>query len=548
MISRVQARLMAHSRKLKGFITESMRYPQLIPVKSLKRQFSKLELDDEEEEKTKMRFGFLEDSYSSYLEQKEDIERQRPKLFLEIPHLSNPQLLKTVRRLTKYHMMDAHFFILLEKTLMNRLSDLEDNHLKDLLIELCLQSPAFKFNDFLFLEKRIDACLGEATKFNIAEWIPLLHIIAISNQQVSSNFGNMIWQYFSLHQNTISEEEKLALLSTVVLSNQGKPDQIPKELLSKLTRINTTAEFVASVPIVKHLVEQHNSHLIPEQYTEKVMQFIERSESNTLTLQSNIVELCDLLRLGNIGQELKKLVIYCQENFSSLSFSNLTRALDLVIKFTKKNPSVLNQVISNLMELQNDLATYILENGSSASFSELLKLGKIYCEIAQVLKVENPEHRKSILVLLKEGADLFTEEKDPNKLVAFLHLINDLLASSYRNYLLKGNEIVDCLTQILESGSTLKFNDMSYLNLLSNLYPSFTQVYKSRTLSSSELTKLLDPTISKALSVKMTSFERFVNCLTLLDQYADFIGSPQNRSTLLVKEQLLDLYKPPEKK
>jgi hypothetical protein len=546
MIIRAQTKLARQARFWPTGIKISLLHHSSSMI-SLKRLFCKAEHDDETTDRPRSRFGYNEESYSQYLEEKEDIERQRSKYLLEIPHLSNIQLFKLVRRLAKYNMMDNQFFILLEKTMMNRLSDLEDAHMKNLLTELCLQAPSFKFKDFLFLEKRIEQCLENSNKFTIGEWIPVLHTIAVTNQNVSPNFSNMVWENMASHSKNLTEEEILMLLSTVVLTNQAKPDQIPKELLSKLTRITTTAEFVASISIVKHLIDQHNSHLIPEDYKKKVLQFIENSGHNTITLQASIVEICDLLKLGNLGQELKKLVIYCQENFANLSFSNLTRALEIVIKFSKQNPSALNQFLSNLMELQNDLANYILENGSSANLTELLQLGKAFCDVSALLKVENPEHRKSVLVLVKEGGDLLSEEKDPLKIVTFLHLIGALLESPYKNYLLKGNEILEVLIAVLEGGSTLKFTDKAYLSLLTTFYKPFTQLYKSRNLASSEISRLVNPIMNKATSVKLTSFERFVTCLTLLDQYSDMIGSPNNRSILLVKEQLLDRYRPPEK-
>lgn len=548
MLTKAQSRVFRSSRNsvLAGFKRQGP-YSRLFD-RGIRRVFSKKQDDDEQIEASRPRFGFYEDSYSQYLEEKEDIERQRSKLILEIPHLNNPQLLNLVRRLAKYHMMDHQLFILLEKTLMNRLGDFEDNSLKELVKELCFQAPAFKFRDFLFLEKRIEVCLENSTKYNINEWLPLLAAIAVSGQPVSGNFSKMITDKFALHLSSLTEEDKLSLLGIVVLTNQGKPDDIPKQLLAKLGKILTTQEFVSSVPIVRRLYEQHNSHLVPDEYKQKVIHFIEKTENNTITLQANIVELCDLLQLGNLGTEIKKLVLYCQDNFTSLSFSNLTRALGLVIKYSKKNPEVVIQYLPNLMELQNDLANYIIENGSSANLSELFQLGKSYCEVTQLLKIENPDHRKAVMVILKEGAELLAEEKDPSKYLSFLGLIENLLESPHKTYLLKGNEILEFLTNGLESWSTLRSSDTMYLSLLATAFPTISQVYKSKSLTPTQISKLIDPIMTKATSVKLTSFEKFVGCMTWLDQYSDLVGLPANRTIVLVKEQLLDKYKPPEKK
>ena len=502
---------------------------------------------DEADEKIP-RFGFQQNTYEEYLTAKEELIKMKEYYMAELPTLHPRKILHVITSYSAYHLMDRHIFSACERALLNTMNDLDDNSFINMVEILCQQAPLYRFSDFRFIERRIETSQEVINRYNFREWLNMLCLVATSGQNTSPQFSNMVWESYQPVLKHLDESDKLHLLKTVVLTNQGKPDEIPSELLSKLSNIQTTQEFVVSVPIINYLNTHLMEELIPHEYKTKVIRFSEVPNVGSVTLQKNVIEILGALKIGQVNNSIRKLVEFVQENFKTMSYSELAKAFDTMIKSAKMHPTALNQCLNNFTELQNELAEYIVKNAESASLIELLTLGRILCEMSVILRVENPEHRKALLAILTECLELLQEDKSPTGFLSYVMFINQILDTQYAAYFQKGTEIQDNIAQLINIVSVTKLSESGYLALLAEFRRVLQNTSKSNAIEPSKQGKLAGDLAGKIDTIKLESFDSFVAYMTELDQLIELIGAPHSRQVMLVKEKVLEKYQPAGKR
>jgi hypothetical protein len=485
--------------------------------------------------------GEENDEYTNFLELKEKLAEGKAKFIKEIGVIDNENFITTIQAYRNTNLIDKQFYDIILKEMMNRVTSFGDEEFVVLLKEIC--KMPYKITNPRFIERRLSEILKSGFSFIGDDLLDGVNVLCLSGQQTSREFLKEVIDYYNGLYSKLPEETKLTVLRNGLCLHGATIADIPKTWLAKLTNIDTMKEFAISVEIIKKLNDLNQSSMIPNAYKEKVAKFAKSKTASNVPQYLKLIEAVDITQSASIASVIKDFVLFLDNKFEELNFMPMIAGLESLVRLLDKYPGLTSSYTAELSKLNQSLLSYINSQKDMMSLEEFAKILTVHTRLAKDVGSFSTEDTNLIMGALQEANTLISEELSTEAIVSYLRTLTRIVGSPYGKKLAKIPEFTSSLTGIFNSFTIHRYSEQLYMQVLETSVLLSKQCLDLGILTKFEAGSLLQPVISKARNIQLTSFDNFVRIMSTIDESIELVGSADSRGLLLEKERILEKYK-----